>query len=462
MAHRFGFAVALADSGQAALDLLLGAGGRYDLVVLDLMLPGIDGFGVLARMRAAGLDTPVIVQTANGSIDTVVAAMRAGASDFVVKPVGPERLQVSIRNALNARALAGEVRRLARRQAGTLAFDDLDSASPVMIQAIRLGRRAAASHIPVLLEGETGVGKELFARAIAAAGERAGKPFVAVNCGAIPANLVESTLFGHEKGAFTGATERHAGKFAEADGGTLLLDEVSELPAESQVKLLRTLQEREIDPVGGRRTAKVDVRIIAASNTPLVELVQAGRMREDLYYRLSVFPVTIPPLRARREDIPALARRFLARCAAEEGRPVRGIAPAAMDLLGAHDWPGNVRQLENTIFRAVVLAENGEITAHDLPQLAGRLTEAAPAAGADTPAAAGDALALVMDDGHVRPLAEVEHAVLDHAMRRYRGRLSEVARRLGIGRSTLYRRLKALAIEAGDDEESSAEGNRVA
>jgi DNA-binding NtrC family response regulator len=323
-----------------------------------------------------------------------------------------------------------------------------------MAEALALGRRAAASAIPVLLEGETGVGKELFARAIAASGERASRPFVAVNCGAIPANLVESTLFGHEKGAFTGATERYAGKFVEADGGTLLLDEVGDLPAEAQVKLLRVLQEHEIDPVGGRRTTKVDVRIIAASNTALADLVQAGRLRADLYYRISAFPIAIPPLRARRDDIPALSRRILARCAAEEGRPVRSISAAAMDLLAQHDWPGNVRQLENVIFRAVVLAEHSEITAADLPHIGG---EPAEAQSPESPALPADALALVNASGHVRPLAEIERAVLDHAVRRYRGRMSEVARRLEIGRSTLYRRLKALAVAPGTGDDTGHE-----
>jgi DNA-binding NtrC family response regulator len=450
MIHRFGYDSAVAEDGAAALGLLTGPAARkFDLVVLDLHLPGQDGFAVLAGMHVAGLDLPVVVQTAHGSIETVVAAMRAGASDFIVKPVGPERLQVTIRNALKAQALEGEVRRLARRQTGTLIFADIPTASAAMGRALGLGRRAASSTIPVLLEGETGVGKELFARAIAASGPRAGKPFVAVNCGAIPQNLVESTLFGHEKGAFTGATERHPGKFTEADGGTLLLDEIGELTPEAQVKLLRALQEREIDPVGGKRPLPVDVRLVSASNTPLVELVRAGRLREDLYYRIGVFPIAIPPLRARREDIPALARRFAARFAAEEGRPVRGIAPAAMERLVAHDWPGNVRQLENAVFRAVVLAEGSELTVADFPLLGGPPAPAGAAPAAAAVTGPSDPLRLVAPDGHVRPLAEIEGAALDYALRRYRGRMSEAARRLGIGRSTLYRRLKELAIEPG-------------
>ncbi|HVV94649.1 MAG TPA: sigma-54 dependent transcriptional regulator [Hyphomicrobiales bacterium] len=461
MVHRFGFDSLAAEGGGEALGLLTGPEARrVDLVVLDLRLPDQDGFAVLGGIRAAGLDLPVIVETAHGSIETVVAAMRAGASDFVVKPVGPERLQVSIRNALKSQALEGEIRRLARRQAGTLTFDDLATASPAMAQAVGLGRRAAASSIPVLLEGETGVGKELFARAIAASGLRAGKPFVAVNCGAIPANLVESTLFGHERGAFTGAAERHPGKFAEADGGTLLLDEVGELPPEAQVKLLRVLQEHEVDPVGARRPVAVDVRLVSASNTPLLDLVRAGRLREDLYYRLGVFPIAIPPLRARREDIAGLARRFAARFAAEEGRRVRTIAPTAMERLEAFDWPGNVRQLENAVFRAVVLAEGGELTVADFPLFAGSVAPA-QALGPAAPAGA-DPLGLVGPDGHVRPLAEIEGAALAFALRRYRGRMSEVARRLGIGRSTLYRRMKELAIEPDGRAGVAGPGSRVA
>ncbi len=242
-----------------------------------------------------------------------------------------------------------------------------------MQAALRLAEKAAASEIPVLLEGESGVGKELLSRAIRAAGTRAEKPFVAVNCGAIPQNLVESILFGHERGAFTGANERQLGKFVEADGGTLFLDEIGELPLDAQVKLLRALQEGEIDPVGARKPVKVNFRLISATNRDLLELVKAGRFREDLFYRLHIFPITMPPLRERIEDIPELVRRFVTRFAAEEGKWVRAVSAEAIAMLSTHKWPGNVRQLENAVFRAVVLADSEEIGPAEFPQIAAQV-----------------------------------------------------------------------------------------
>jgi len=312
MVTRAGYEAIVLDGGDAAAALLTGPdGGRIDAVVLDLMMPDLDGLGVLARMREAGLATPVIVQTAHGGIDNVVTAMRAGASDFVVKPVGAERLQVSLRNALATSALAGELSRLKRSRAGTLTFRDIITRSARMHAVIRTAEKAAGSAIPVLIEGQSGVGKELIARAIHGTGERRARPFVAVNCGAIPDNLVESILFGHEKGAFTGATERHTGKFVEATGGTLFLDEVGELPPAAQVKLLRAIQENEVEPVGARKPVKVDVRIMSATNRDLIADVKQGRFREDLFYRLHVFPIGVPALAERPEDIPELVRHFL-------------------------------------------------------------------------------------------------------------------------------------------------------
>src|SRR5690242_16032810 len=295
---------------------------NIDAIVLDLVMPGLDGMGVLAKVRESAINMPVIVQTAHGGIDNVVSAMRAGATDFVVKPAGPERVQVSLANALATRRLAGELRRMQRRQDGTFTTSDIVTRSPVMQPVLRAAEKAASSNIPVLVQGESGTGKELIARAIHGSSARNAKPFVAVNCGALPENLVESILFGHEKGAFTGATEKHAGKFVEADGGTLFLDEVAELPLPAQVKLLRALQEGEVEPVGGRKPVKVDVRIVSATHRDLIADVKAGRFREDLFYRLHVFPVTVPPLRRRPEDIPELARHFLTRIAAEEGKRV--------------------------------------------------------------------------------------------------------------------------------------------
>src|SRR5215210_7191782 len=285
MVRRFGYEPLVTDGGEAALAVLRSPDGeRVSVVVLDLIMPDLDGMGVLARMREGGIETPVIVQTAHGSIETVIAAMRAGATDFVVKPVGAERLHVSIKNAMRVDQLEGEIRRMRRRASGTLTFKDLASKSGDMGRVIRLAERAAKSGIPVLIEGESGVGKEVLARAIQGSSDRRGKPFVTVNCGAIPDNLVESILFGHEKGSFTGATDRHVGKFVEANGGTLFLDEVGELPLDAQVKLLRAIQEGEVDPVGSRRSVRVDIRLISATNKSLLDQVKEGRFREDLYY----------------------------------------------------------------------------------------------------------------------------------------------------------------------------------
>src|SRR5271167_850362 len=374
MARRFGYDAETLDSGEAALARLQAADRPpVSLVILDLVMPDLDGMAVLARMRQRDIATPAIVQTAHGSIEAVISAMRAGATDFVVKPVGAERLQVSIKNALRVDALEDELRRATRRSAGELGFRDIVSRAESMARTVRLAERAAKSHIPVLIEGESGVGKELMARAIQGSSERRGKPFVTVNCGALPETLVESILFGHEKGSFTGATEKHIGKFAEANSGTLFLDEIGELTLEAQVKLLRALQDGEIDPVGSRRPVRVDFRLVSATNQNLIELVKRGRFREDLFYRLNVFPISIPPLRARACDVPDLARRFLARFCAEEGKRIQGISPEALALLSAYDWPGNVRQLENAVFRAVVLADGDELTVAEFPQIAAQV-----------------------------------------------------------------------------------------
>jgi DNA-binding NtrC family response regulator len=331
---------------------------------------------------------------------------------------------------------------------------------------LRTAQKAAASTIPVLVEGESGVGKELFARAIHGSGERKAKPFVAVNCGAIPDNLVESILFGHEKGAFTGATERHTGKFVEASGGTLFLDEVSELPLAAQVKLLRALQEGAVEAVGGRKPVKVDVRIISATNRKLLDRVKSGHFREDLFYRLHVLPLTIPPLRARREDIPHLLRHFLARFCAEENRPIAGISGEAMAQLTHLEWPGNIRQLENAVYRAIVMSDGDQLGLADFP-LAAAQSPGAPEAhgqhgeplivapgfhstvpamvsGNEIPIAplpAVGMLAMLTRSGDMRPLEEMENEIIRFAISHYRGQMSEVARRLKIGRSTLYRKL---------------------
>ncbi|MCA1361799.1 sigma-54-dependent Fis family transcriptional regulator [Bradyrhizobium sp. IC3069] len=461
MVQKCGYETVVVDSGDAAIAALTAPDGpAIDAVILDLVMPGLDGMGVLAKIREAGLSVPVIVQTAHGGIDNVISAMRAGAADFVVKPVGVERLQVSLRNALNTSALKGELQRIRHSREGRLTFSDIITRSEAMTGVMRAAQKAANSAIPVLIEGESGVGKEMFARAIHGSGERKAKPFVAVNCGAIPDNLVESILFGHEKGAFTGATERHTGKFVEAHGGTLFLDEVSELPLTAQVKLLRALQEGAVESVGGRKPLKVDVRIISATNRKLLERVKQGQFREDLFYRLHVLPLTIPSLRARREDIPHLLRHFIARFAAEESRPITGISGEAVAHLAQLDWPGNIRQLENAVYRAVVMSDGDQLGLGDFPLLASQAHPVTdiptaplllePAAtpsvvsGNEIPIApltAVGTLSMLTATGDVRPLEDMENEIIRFAISHYRGQMSEVARRLKIGRSTLYRKL---------------------
>ncbi len=472
--ERLGYRAAAAASGREALTHLAGPeGDLVSLVILDLVMPELDGIGVLTKLREMDKAIPVIVQTAHGGIDTVVNAMRAGAVDFVVKPVSAERLQVSIENALKLGALEGELQRMKRAATGTLTFADIVTKSPAMERVIGLGKRAAASQIPILIEGESGVGKELIARAIQGNSDRTAKPFVTVNCGAVPATLVESILFGHEKGAFTGAADKHTGKFREADKGTLFLDEVGELPPDVQVKLLRALQDGEIDPVGARKPVRVDFRLISATNRSLIDLVKEGRFREDLYYRLNVFPIRVPPLRERREDIGELVRHFTARFAAEEGKAfIRGVSAETLGLLLRYDWPGNVRQLENAVFRAVVLADDAWLGPAEFPQVLHHVEGAAPmTAGPALPvlpnavsideasrpevAAADDGFAFDAS-GDVRPLAEVEAQMIRLALGRYEGRMTVVARKLGIGRSTLYRKLKELGLDEGVTEDVAA------
>lgn len=476
--RRLGFDASSASSGEEALQILEGAErSPAAVVLLDLIMSGVDGMAVLERLKGKAGVPPIIVQTAHGSIDTAINAMRAGAADFVVKPASPERLEVSIKSALKIEALAGEINRIKKKVEGTLTFNDLIMRSDTMERVTALGRRAGVSNIPVLIEGESGVGKELIARAIQGESDRARKPFVVVNCGAIPENLVESILFGHEKGSFTGAVDKRTGKFQEADGGTLFLDEIGELPLDAQVKLLRALQDGEIDPVGSKKSIKVNFRLISATNRDMIQLVREGKFREDLYYRLNVFPIWVPPLRERFVDVPELARHFMARFAAEEGKRVSAISDDAVRLLESYPWPGNVRQLENAVFRAVVLADTSELTVSEFPQIAAHVTgfephvPAAPAPKMKEPSYTGPALLgaedivpqtmdvqddngesalgipAVNEGGDIRPLDEIEADMIRLALGRYRGHMTEVAKRLKIGRSTLYRKMQEYGLE---------------
>ena len=434
-----------------------------DLLLTVLSFDIVESLAYLGDVAQKRPEVPVIVLSHDGDDAVVGQAIKAGATDVLLIPVGPERLRISIQNALKLNSLSGQVSRLSRRYEGEMGFQDLIGQSPGMRRVGDLASRAAASNISILIEGESGVGKEMVARAIQGESDRAGKPFVAVNCGAIPENLVESILFGHEKGAFTGANTRHIGKFQEADGGTLFLDEIGELRPDVQVKLLRALQEGEIDAVGGKKPVKVDIRLISATNRNLVDLVEEGSFREDLYYRLNVFPVLVPPLRERHEDILPLVNHFIAMFSASERKDVRGADEVTMQQLTQFAWPGNVRQLENMIYRAVVLADGVYLTIADFPQLVPtanaerqlvpkteKSIEAVPTAAATRPIAPEGDVQAFDTGGDIRRLDAIEADVIRAALTLYRGQMSEVARRLGIGRSTLYRKVREYEIDDGE------------
>ncbi|MDQ2892490.1 MAG: sigma-54 dependent transcriptional regulator [Pseudomonadota bacterium] len=417
-------------------------GMQLDAILIDHWSPQEDAAWLIATLRERRPALPILMLTANGSVAHAVEAMRAGATDFLVKPLAPERLLAALDAAVSGED-HGELRPLTEKIPALLAFDEIVGSSPEFRAALAIAAKAARARVPVLIEGESGVGKEVVAEAILAASPRAKKPMITLNCGAIPTNLVESELFGHEKGAFTGAFERKIGKFQDADGGTLFLDEIGEMPLDAQVKLLRVLQSGEVQPIGARHPSHVDVRVIAATNKRLLDEVEAGNFREDLYYRLNVVQVTIPPLRERTGDVPALARHLLARIAQQPGLTSLGITDDALALLVEYDWPGNVRQLQNALFRAAVLCEGAALTRADFPQIAALgHRSSSPVASVN-----GGGVTLFRADGNLRPLEDIEADVIRLAIGHYRGRMTEVARRLGIGRSTLYRKLGELGID---------------
>lgn len=337
------------------------------------------------------------------------------------------------------------------------AFDKIIGNSEVMRKAIILAQKGALTNVPVLLGGESGVGKEVFARAIHKSSDRSEKPFIIVNCGALPANLVESILFGHVKGAFTDAKEDHAGKFVDADGGTIFLDEIGELPLELQVKLLRVLQESEVDPVGGSEVVKVDIRVISATNKKLEDLIAQGLFREDLYYRLNVFPVHLPPLQERNGDIQTLTSHFILKICKKENRPIKALNMNAIMLLNSYNWPGNVRQLENVVLRAVILSEGEMITENDLPQVVSDIERMALEnkkhnrriddlkRTLEIPKEFHN-ISIYDDDANVYSIEYIERMMIKYAFIRYNGKMTEIAKRLNIGRSTLYRKVTELGL----------------
>ncbi|MHA6718764.1 sigma-54-dependent transcriptional regulator [Sphingomonas sp. RS6] len=447
IASRRGWRTLFADDAESAIATLNTPDGiALDAIILDHPASDADAVSLIADLRARRPQLPILVLAANGSVAAAVNAMRAGATDFLVKPIASERLLAALDAAVGG-AGAGELRPLTEKLSANLGFEEIVGSAPQFRAALAIAAKAARARVPVLIEGELGVGKQMVAEAIHAASPRSRNEMIVVNCGAIPANLVESELFGHEMGAFTGAFERKIGRMQEADGSTILLDEVSTMPPDAQVKLLHMLQTGEVQSIGARHPREVDVRVVAASNVPLIAEVEAGRFREDLYYRLNVVQVAIPPLRERIADVPALVRHLLTRIAEQPGLRPLSISDDALHLLASYDWPGNVRQLQNALFRAAVLCDEGGLTRDDFPQIAnlalGRGSESAPA-GAD---AGHPHVALFHPDGHLRPLDEIEADIIRLAISHYRGRMTEVARRLGIGRSTLYRKLGELGID---------------
>ncbi|HET9299555.1 MAG TPA: sigma-54 dependent transcriptional regulator [Candidatus Polarisedimenticolaceae bacterium] len=424
-----GYATVEAEDGEQALRRL--ADEPVDAVLLDLQMPGRDGFSVLEVLRERGIAVPVIVLTAHGTIEKAVRAVQLGAADFVEKPPSTERLLVSLENALRRSRLEADNRRLAT-EAGL--GEEILGSSPPMKQLAETVQRVAPTQAPVLLLGENGAGKELVARAIHAGSARRSKPLVTLNCAAIPDTLFESELFGHARGAFTGATDARRGKFQEADGGTLFLDEVGEIPLALQPKLLRALESGEVERVGGRGE-RVDVRIVAATNRDLEAEVAAGRFRQDLYFRLLVVPVRVPPLRERREDVPLLAAHFLAEACRKNRIRAKILSESALGLLRSHSWPGNVRELRNAMERVAILVAEPVIEPRHLDFLQTGVAAAPPS----SPAAAQEDLASYLE--------RVEREAILRVCERHHWRMTKAAAELGLERSHLYKKLKALGIE---------------
>jgi two-component system response regulator HydG len=425
-----GYRVLAAERGQQALEFLRAE--VVDLVITDLVMPDLDGMDLLRLVRTLQPEAEVILMTAFGTVERAVAGMKEGAYDFIAKPIKRAAILKSASLALERRQLLAENREL-KAQLAQLAASGQQPTRPIigqsaaLRQALDLVRQVARSEATVLLTGESGTGKELFARMIYELSERARGPFVAVNCAALPETIMESELFGYERGAFTGANSRRIGRFEAAHGGTLLLDEVGEINPRVQVKLLRVLQEGSFERLGSNEAVRVDVRMIAATNSDLEEEIRAGNFREDLFYRLNVVRIEIPPLRHRKEDIPLLAEHFLQRFRARDGRTLRGIGRDAMEVLSAYPWPGNVRELENVIERAVVLDRDEVIGVDDLPA---HLRDAPAAAPSGT---------LTLPLGI--PLAEIEDIVLRETLKMTQGNKKLAAKILGITPRTIYRKV---------------------
>ena len=443
-----GHQVVEAASGDQALALL--AAERFAMAFLDIRMPGPSGLEILEQIRATGSDTAVVIITAQSTFENAVEAMKRGALDYLVKPFGMAEVLALAQKAQRTRSLEAEVRELRREVAGRAAPGDrLVGRSPAMLEIFKTIGKVAASAVPVLITGESGTGKELVARAIHNASPRAAGPFVAVNAAAIPRELLESELFGHERGAFTGALQARAGRFRDAHGGTLFLDEIGDMPIELQAKLLRVLQSGEVTAVGAKHAEQVDVRIVAATHRDLDEAVAEGRVREDLLYRLRVVPIHVPALRERREDIPVLADYFVNRYAEELAAGPRYLADATLQSLREYPWPGNVRELENAIKRALVLSSGEVLGPEDFAFL--RRREGSAQAPADLERVVTDEVEALLAEPASREiypaiLERVERPLLEAVLHATDGNQIRAAARLGINRNTLRKKITELGI----------------
>jgi two-component system, NtrC family, response regulator HydG len=429
-----GWRVATAESGAAALEVLRRE--RVAVLVTDLMMPGMSGEALLRAARTVSPDTEVVLVTAYGTVEAAVSAMKEGAYDFITKPVKRHAIVKTVRQALEKANLLAENRALRAQLAGLgVAAGPLIGNAPAFRAALDALRQAAPTSATVLLHGESGTGKELAARLVHDLSPRASGPFVPINCAAIPETILESELFGYEKGAFTGAAGRKEGRFERAHGGTLFLDEVGEMSPSVQVKLLRVLQDGLVERLGGTQPVQVDVRLVAATNKDLGQEVKAGRFREDLFYRLNVVAIRLPPLRERRQDVPLLASAFLRRLAQKHGKAIDGFAPAALGALEAYGWPGNVRELEHAVERAVVLSRGGAAEEADLPEA---VRQAHGGASGDRGAAPPGSIAVAIGT----PMDEVERLLIRETLRHTRGDKNLAAQLLGIAARTIYRKLE--------------------
>jgi len=430
----WGYEVSEADDGAAAIDQVKEQ--AYDLVLMDVRMVQVSGLEALAQIKLYNPAIPVIIMTAYSSVDTAVKALKQGAHDYLTKPLDFDKLKITIERAMEHTRLKEENRLLKQSLGKHFDWQNIIGQSPAMINLLETVAQVAPSEATVLIAGESGTGKELIAGAIHYNSSRKDGPFVKLNCAAITETLLESELFGHEKGAFTGADRRKEGRFYQAHSGSLFLDEVSEMPLIMQVKLLRVLQEREFTRVGGEKTIQVDVRVIAATNKNLTDLISKGEFREDLYYRLNVVDMEIPPLRNRREDIPLLAQHFLEMFAAKNRKELKGFTPLVLDHLIKYKWPGNVRELMNAVERAVVLSRSEYLSENDFPIISG--------ADIDNDEAVSDTTKVNISGK--MPLEEVEKATILKTLKAAGGNKSEAARRLGITRKTLHKKLKSYGV----------------